>query len=66
MSESKDSLETLPESDLGENEILERYDLQKAIVNSWEEFTNEIGMPELYLIGQKINFMILLEIASIY
>lgn len=55
MSEGKDSLETLPESDLKENEIMERYNLQKAIVNSWEAFTSEIGMPELYLIGQEIK-----------
>ena len=55
MSDGKDFLEAVQESDLKENEILERYNLQKAIVNSWEAFTSEIGMPELYLIGQEIK-----------
>lgn len=54
-SENRNSLEKMPESDLKDNEILERYNLQKAIVNSWEEFTSEIGMPELYLIGEEVK-----------
>jgi hypothetical protein len=55
MSSSKDSLELMPESDLKQNEIMERYNLQKAIVKSWDAFTSEIGMSELYLIGQEIK-----------
>lgn len=52
---NKDALESMPESDLKENEILERYNLQKAIVNSWEAFVGELGMPELFLVGQEIK-----------
>ncbi len=47
-------LERLPSSDLKENEILERSDLQQAIVNSWDEFRREIKGQDLYLIGQEI------------
>jgi len=35
--------------------ILERYDLQEAIVQSWELFKNEIGLPSAYLIGDEIT-----------
>jgi hypothetical protein len=35
--------------------IMERNDLQEYIVNSWELFTNEIGMPDIYYIGKEIN-----------
>jgi len=34
--------------------ILERYNLQEAIVESWELFKNEIGLPSAYLIGDEI------------
>ena len=34
--------------------MLERYDLQEAIVESWELFKNEIGLPSAYLIGDEI------------
>ena len=35
--------------------LLERQDLQQFIVNSWEEFKNEIGLPTAILIGQEIK-----------
>lgn len=35
--------------------LLERQDLQQYIVNSWEEFKNEIGLPTAILIGQEIK-----------
>jgi hypothetical protein len=35
--------------------ILERTDLQEYIINSWELFTNEIGMPDIYYMGKEIN-----------
>lgn len=45
----------LEEKDLKTAKILERYDLQKTIVSSWELFKNEIGYPEAFLIGQEIK-----------
>jgi len=44
----------LPETDLKTNDLLERVNLQEAIVNSWEAFTKEISSPDLYLIGQEV------------
>jgi len=35
----------LNESNLKENKIYDRHDLQAAMVNSWTEFCNEINMP---------------------
>jgi hypothetical protein len=35
--------------------IFERHDLQKAIINSWDLFRNEIGLPSSYLIGTEIK-----------
>lgn len=43
------------ETALKQEKILERYDLQEAIVNSWEQFRNEIGLPTSYLIGKEVN-----------
>jgi hypothetical protein len=34
--------------------IMERNDLQEYIINSWQLFTNEIGMPDIYYIGKEI------------
>ena len=47
--------ESLPRSGLKSEAILERYDLQKAMVQSWEVFKNEIGLPTSFLIGQEVN-----------
>lgn len=47
--------EQVEETALKEKKLLERYDLQKAIVSSWDVFKNEIGIPSAYLIGQEIN-----------
>ena len=44
----------LPETDLKTNDILERANLQEAIVNSWQEFVKEIKMPDLQFIGQEV------------
>ena len=49
------SFSSAEKSSLKENKILQRYDLQKAIVTSWEEFKNEIGLPSAFLIGQEIT-----------
>ena len=53
-SESKKLLE-LDQSTLKTENILERYDLQEMIVNSWENVRKKIGIPTSYLIGQEIK-----------
>jgi|JI10StandDraft_1071094.scaffolds.fasta_scaffold10835_4 hypothetical protein len=42
-------------TDLKTENILERYDLQKSIVNSWDLFKNEVGIINSYLLGQEIK-----------
>lgn len=44
----------MPESDLKTNGLLERFNLQEAIINSWAEFTKEIKIPELIYIGNEV------------
>ena len=44
----------LPETDLKTNGLLERANLQEAIVNSWQAFTKEIEMPDLQFVGQEV------------
>jgi hypothetical protein len=52
---SKNTFETLIQSELRTENILERYGFQTAMVKSWETIRNEIGLPTSYLIGQEIN-----------
>src|SRR5207249_1790843 len=49
------SFTRLISSSLNEARILERTDLQAAIVRSWEEFREEIGMPELIYLSQEVK-----------
>ncbi len=51
----KNSLMRIKQPTLAEMGVLERRDLQKAIVGSWEAFREEIGMPELILLGEEIE-----------
>ncbi|MDD0853986.1 hypothetical protein HBN50_12815 [Halobacteriovorax sp. GB3] len=44
----------LAESDLKTNGLLERFNLQEAIVQSWEAFTKEIKVPELIYVGNEV------------
>lgn len=44
----------IKESNLKDSEILERYDLQEAILSSWNDFKHEINMPQLSLIGSEV------------
>jgi len=44
----------IEETNMKNQNIMERSDLQEYIVNSWELFTNEIGLPDIYLIGKEI------------
>lgn len=48
-------LQHIPQSNLRDNKLLERYDLQAAIVESWDLFKNEIGLPSAFLIGEEVN-----------
>ena len=45
----------IDETDLKEQNLLERYHLQEAFINSWETFTKELGLPEIKLIGTEIK-----------
>lgn len=47
-------LVSLKQTDLKTNEILERYHLQESIINSWDAFKKEIGLPDLLLIGAEV------------
>lgn len=49
------AFEAIEETKLITENILERFDLQKAIVNSWDLVRSEIGLPSSYLIGQEIK-----------
>ncbi len=45
----KHKFKRLKATELRSENILERLDLQKAIVNSWELFKNEIGLPAAFI-----------------
>ncbi len=47
--------ETLDQTELKAEDILERYGLQEAIVASWELFKREIGLPTAFLIGDEVS-----------
>jgi hypothetical protein len=51
----KKALIQLEPTEMKEEEFRERYDLQEAIIKSWDVFKNEIGLPTAYLIGDEIN-----------
>ena len=48
-------LTALKQSSLKNDNILERYGLQEAIISSWDEFKNEINMSQLSLIGCEVR-----------
>lgn len=52
---SNSIFEPVAKSTLKENNILERYNLQKSIISSWELFKNELGLPSAFLIGEEIT-----------
>jgi len=45
----------IEDTNMKDQKILERRDLQEYIVNSWDVFTNEIGLPNIYYIGKEIT-----------
>jgi dipeptidyl aminopeptidase/acylaminoacyl peptidase len=49
------SIAKLSETKFKNENILERYDFQEAIVKNWEDFRNEINLPECFLIGSEIK-----------
>ena len=44
----------IEDTNMKDQKILERRDLQEYIVNSWDIFANEIGLPNIYYIGKEI------------
>ena len=52
---NKRRFESLKSTEMKSENILERFDLQEIIVNSWDLFNNEIGYPASFLIGQEVN-----------
>jgi hypothetical protein len=48
------TLAPLKETNLKEAQILERTDLQAAIVQSWEAFCAELGIEDLHFIGEEV------------
>ena len=53
-SESKKLVE-LDQSNLVAENLLERYDLQEMIVNSWDNVRKEIGIPTSFMIGKEVK-----------
>ena len=49
------SLESVQTTNLSEENILERYDLQKMMINSWNSVRNELGIPNAFLVGEEIK-----------
>ncbi len=52
---SDNTLSRLPLSSLEQSDIKERANLQRAIINSWEAFYEDLGYEDLFLIGQEIE-----------
>lgn len=48
-------LETVGNTNLKNERILERFNLQKSIISSWDAFRNELGLASTFLIGQEIT-----------
>jgi len=49
------TLSKLSETNFKKENLLERTDLQAAIIGSWDVFRNAIGFSSAVLIGQEIN-----------
>jgi hypothetical protein len=50
----KGKLVSLTSTNLVDESLLERYDLQAAIIKSWEEFCAELGLGELYYVDSEV------------
>jgi len=51
----KKELVRIKNTNLTEENLKERYDLQKAIKNSWEEIRDDLGLENTFLIGEEIR-----------
>lgn len=49
------SFTKISETEFKSENVLERYDFQEAIVDSWTTFRKEICLPECFLIGKEIK-----------
>ena len=48
------TLEAVSSTTLAQARILERTDMQTAILRSWDSFCGELGFEELFLVGSEI------------
>ena len=53
--ESRRRFEKLAATEMKAESVLERRDLQQAILHGWDLFKNEIGLPSAFLVGDEIN-----------
>lgn len=53
--EARKCLEKLDASEMKSEGILEKNHFQSAILQSWDLFRNEIGLPSAFLIGDEVN-----------
>ena len=49
------TFEPLAQGNFKQEHVLERYDFQSAIVNSWDQIKNSLNIPTAYLIGQEVT-----------
>jgi hypothetical protein len=53
--DSEKAFQRVQPTEMKSEGIVERYDLQKSIVNSWDLFKNEIGLPSAFLVGEEVR-----------
>ena len=49
------TFEPLTQGNFKQEHVLERYDFQSAIVNSWDKIKNSLNIPTAYLVGQEVT-----------
>lgn len=49
------TFEPLTQGNFKQEHVLERYDFQSAIVNSWDKIKNNLNIPTAYLVGQEVT-----------
>lgn len=49
------TFEPLTQGNFKQEHVLERYDFQSAIVNSWDKIKNSLDIPTAYLVGQEVT-----------
>ncbi len=53
--EARKQLQKLAATEMKAESVLERQDLQQAILRSWDLFKNEIGLPSAFLIAEEVK-----------